>query len=281
MISVLTDAVLITLIFALAALGLAIIFGLIRVINMGHGAMPTLGAYLTWATTRAGAPFPLAVLAAGSGVALAGLIFEHFIIRHFYDRLFDTLLLTWGFFLVATELIKIVFGTDIRTVVNPVPGTFMLGPLRLPAYRTVVAGLSLMVLLLTGLVFYQTTLGLKVRAMVDNRDMASLLGLNVRAMYKLIFVFGAFITGIAGALISPLLSVYPYVGDTFLVRSFFVVIVGGVGQLLGGTVIGGVIIGGSETMFALFSSQAVAQTIVFALAIVVLRFRPSGVLGAR
>ena len=281
MVSVLTDAVLITLIFALAALGLAIIFGLIGVINMGHGAMLTLGAYLTWAATRAGVPFPAAALLAALGVAAAGLVFEHFVLRHFYDRLLDTLLLTWGFFLVATEVIKIVFGTDIRTVVNPMPGTFVIGPLRLPAYRTVVAGLSLTVLLGTAWIFYRTTLGLKVRALIDNREMASLLGLDVGAAYKGIFAFGAFITGLAGALISPLLSVYPYIGDTFLVRSFFVVIVGGVGQLLGGTVVGGFIIGGSETLFALFASQAVAQTVVFALAIVVLRFRPSGVVGSR
>jgi branched-subunit amino acid ABC-type transport system permease component len=281
MVSVLTDAVLITLIFALAALGLAIIFGLIGVINMGHGAMLTLGAYLTWAAARAGVPFPAAALLAALGVAAAGLVFEHFVLRYFYDRLLDTLLLTWGFFLVATEVIKIVFGTDIRTVVNPMPGTFVIGPLRLPAYRTVVAGLSLTVLLGTAWIFYRTTLGLKVRALIDNREMASLLGMDVGAAYKRIFAFGAFITGLAGALISPLLSVYPYIGDTFLVRSFFVVIVGGVGQLLSGTVVGGFIIGGSETLFALFASQAVAQTVVFALAIVVLRFRPSGVVGPR
>jgi branched-subunit amino acid ABC-type transport system permease component len=281
MISVLTDAMLITLIFALAALGLAIIFGLVGVINMGHGAMLTLGAYLTWAATRVGVPFPAAAFSAALGVAIAGLAFEHFVLRYFYDRLLDTLLLTWGFFLVTTEVIKIVFGTDIRTVANPLPGAFAIGSFRLPAYRAVVAGLSLTVLLATAWVFYRTTLGLKVRALVDNREMASLLGLDVGATYKQIFTFGAFITGLAGALISPLLSVYPYIGDTFLVRSFFVVIVGGVGQLLSGTVVGGFIIGGSETLFALFASQAIAQTVVFALAIVVLRLRPSGVMSSR
>ena len=133
------DALSITLVLALAAFGLAIIFGLIGVINLGHGAMLTLGAYFTWATTSAGVPF----LAAALGVGLIGLALEHFVIRFFYDRPFETLLLTWGFFLIATELIKIAFGTDFRNVTNPLPLAFQLGPVDVPAYRTAVAGYSL------------------------------------------------------------------------------------------------------------------------------------------
>jgi branched-subunit amino acid ABC-type transport system permease component len=108
-----------------------------------------------------------------------------------------------------------------------------------------------------------------------------LLGLNVGLAYKNVFVLGSFLAGLAGALISPMLSVDPYIGNIYLVRSFFVVIVGGIGQVLGGTLVGSFIIGGSETFFALFAGQVLAQTIVFVLAIVVLRFRPSGVLRPR
>src|SRR5215207_9240336 len=109
LVSVIVDAILLTLILALASLGLAIIFGLIGVINLGHVAMLTLGAYFTWAAVVIGMPFVLAVLVAASGVGLIGLAFEHLIIRHFYERPFDTLLITWGFFLVTTEIIKLVF----------------------------------------------------------------------------------------------------------------------------------------------------------------------------
>ena len=111
--------------------------------------------------------------------------------------------------------------------------------------------------------------------------MASLLGLDIGRTYKLVFASGALIAGLAGALISPMLSVDPYIGNVYLVRSFFVVTVGGLGELLGGTLIGSFFIGGSETIIALVASQAFAQTIVFALAIVVLRFRPQGFLGER
>jgi branched-subunit amino acid ABC-type transport system permease component len=279
--SVLADSTLITFVFALAALGLAVVFGLVGVINMGHGAMLTLGAYFTWYATTSGVPFVPAVLASATSVAVVGLVLEHFLIRHFYDRPFETLLLTWGFFLITTELIKIVFGTDLRTVTNPLPGAFDLSVVTLPAYETIVAAISLGILLVLALVLFKTSTGIKIRALVQNPEVASLLGLNVGLAYKNVFVLGSFLAGLAGALISPMLSVDPYIGNIYLVRSFFVVIVGGIGQVLGGTLIGSFIIGGSETFFALFAGQVLAQTIVFVLAIVVLRFRPSGVLRPR
>lgn len=280
-ISVVVDATLITLILALAAFGLAIIYGLVGVINMGHGAFLTLGAYLTWAATTSGIPFILSVILATIGVGIVGLILEHLIIRHFYDKPFDTLLLTWAFFLIMTEVIKIVFGTDFRNVVNPLPGAIDLGLVQIPIYRGVIGLVGLALMGGTAYVLYQTTLGIKIRAMIQNREMASLLGLNIGRMYKLVFTTGAAAAGLAGGLISPILSVDPYIGNIFLIRSFFVVIVGGVGHLFGGTLIGSFLIGGSETLFAMFSKQVFAQTVVFLLAIVILRFRPAGILRQR
>lgn len=272
------DATLITLVLALAAFGLAIIYGLAGVINMGHGAMLTLGAYLMWSSTSAGIPFFISVLLSALGVAIVGLLLEHFIIRHFYDEPFDTLLLTWAFFLILTEIIKIVFGTDFRNVVNPLPGAIDFGAIKIPAYRGTIALISVALISVTAYVFYRTTLGIKIRALIENREVASLLGLDVAKTYKIVFGIGSGMAGLAGALISPMLSVDPYIGNVYLVRSFFVVIVGGVGQLFGGTLIGSFFIGGSETIFALFSKQVFAQSIVFLLAIVILRYRPSGIL---
>lgn len=277
-ISVAVDATLITMVLALAAFGLAIIYGLVGVVNMGHGAMLTLGAYLTWAATSAGVPFFLAVPLAGVGVGLIGLLLEHLVIRHFYQSPFDTLLLTWAFFLVTTEIIKIVFGTDFRNVASPFPGAIDIGTFKLPAYRTFVSILSGVIIAATAIVFFRTSIGIKIRALIQNPEVASLLGLNIAATYKLVFAFGAFMAGLAGGLIAPMLSIDPYIGNIFLVRSFFVVIVGGIGQLLSGTVVGSFLIGGSETIFALFTSQVVAQAAVFLVAIVLLRFRPQGVI---
>ena len=182
--SVVVDSTLITFVFALAALGLAIVFGLMGVINMGHGAMLTLGAYFTWFATTAGVPFALSVVLAAVGVGVIGLGLEHFVIRHFYDRPFETLLLTWGFFLITTEIIKIVFGTDLRTVENPLPGAIVLGTVVLPAYKSMVAVISLLILVGLALLLFQTTLGIKIRALVQNAEAASLLGLNIGRTYR-------------------------------------------------------------------------------------------------
>ncbi|MDR9439181.1 MAG: branched-chain amino acid ABC transporter permease [Halomonas sp.] len=281
-VSVAIDATLLTLVLALAAFGLAIIFGLVGVINMGHGAMLTLGAYFAWwGVSVLGLPFPLAVLLATLGVALVGLALEHWIIRHFYDRPFDTLLLTWAFFIVSTEVIKLVFGPDFRNIANPMSGAIEFSGLSFPTYRSLVAVISLGVIALTALIIFRTTYGIRIRALVQNREVSSLLGLNVAFTYKAVFCLGSGMAGMAGALIAPMMSIDPYIGNVFLVRSFFVVIVGGIGHLLGGTLLGSFLIGGSETLFALFSDQVVAQTIVFLLAIVVLRFRPQGVLSVK
>lgn len=279
-VGVFIDATLITLVLALAATGLAVVFGLIGVVNMGHGAFLTLGAYFAWAGIQAGLPFLIAVALSALGVGLVGLLLELVLIRHFYDRPFETLLLTWGMFLVVTELIKIVFGTDFRNVPSPLPGTLSIGDIQIPAYRLAVSLFTIVLLFGLGALLFRTSAGLRVRALVQQQESAALLGLNVERLYRQVFTLGAGLAGLAGALISPMLSIDPYIGNVFLVRSFFVVTLGGLGQILGGTVVGSFIIGGSETLFALFSSQVVAQTIVFVLAIVLLRFRPTGLLGS-
>jgi urea transport system permease protein len=279
--SIAIDATLITLVLALAAFGLAIIYGLIGVINLSHGAMLTLGAYFTWSAMSLGLPFLAAVVLGGIGVGLIGLVLEHVLLRHFYDRPFDTILLTWGFFIVATEVIKIVFGAEFRNIASPLSGAIDIGFYKIPAYRTAVAAFAAVVLLLSALVFYRTSLGIRIRALVQNREVAALLGLDVDLTYKLVFGFGAFMAGLAGGLIAPMLAVGPYMGDIYLVRSFFVVIVGGVGSILSGTLAGSFVIGGSETLLATFTDQVIAQVAVFFLAIMVLRFRPYGLFGKK
>ena len=271
------DTALITLTLALAAFGLAIIYGLIGVINMGHGAMLTLGAYFTWAGIDIGIPFVLSVIIAGILVGIIGTLLEHLIIRHYYDSPFDTLLLTWAFFLVTTELIKIFFGSDFRTVTNPYPGFIDIGFYKIPTYRTSISILTAIFITATGFVFLKTTTGIKIRAMIQNQEVASLLGLNISLTYKMVFGFGCFMAGLAGGLVAPMVSVSPYMGDMYLVRSFFVVIVGGIGQILSGTIAGSFVIGGLETIVALFSDQVIAQVAVFLFAIIILRLRPQGI----
>ena len=166
-------------------------------INLGHGAMLTLGAYFTWATTSAGVPFLPAVALAALGVGLIGLALEHFVIRFLRPAVRDPAP-DLGLLLIATEVIKIAFGTDFRNVTNPLPLAFQLGPVDVPAYRTAVAGFSLALIGATAFVLYRTALGIKIRALLQNKEMASLLGLDIARTYKLVFTSGALIAGLAG-----------------------------------------------------------------------------------
>ncbi len=279
--AVVIDLVTSTLVLALVSLGLAVIFGLVRVINMGHGAMLALGAYLTWAVAGTGVPFVLAVLAATAGVAVVGLVFEVLVIRHFYEQPFETLLISWGFYLVVTELIKIVWGSTLKNIRNPLPGTFSLAGAGIGRYEAVVCVITVLLLVGLGLLLYRTSLGTRVRAMIQNREMALMLGVNAPLMYRGVFVVGAAMAGLAGGLIAPMFSIEPDMGGLWLVRSFFVVTVGGLGAIVGGTLVGSTLIGGATTIFALFTQQVFAQTVVFALAVIALRFRPVGILGRR
>lgn len=279
--SVVLDVISSTLVLALVSLGLAIVFGLVRVINMGHGAMLALGAYFTWALVGAGAPFIFAVAGATFGVAIVGLVFEALVIRHFYEHPFETLLISWGFYIVVTELIKIVWGSTLKNIPNPIPGTFSIGGAGIGRYELTVCVFTVLVLAGLGLLLYRTSAGLRIRAMIQNREMALMLGVNATRMYRAVFVAGAAVAGLAGGLIAPMFSIDPDMGTLWLVRAFFVVTVGGLGAIVGGTLVGSTLIGGATSLFALFTQQVFAQTVVFALAVVALRFRPVGILGRR
>ncbi|MHB8275097.1 MAG: branched-chain amino acid ABC transporter permease [Dermatophilaceae bacterium] len=279
--SVALDAASTSLVLALVALGLAVVFGLVRVINMGHGAMLALGAYVTWTLEQHGLPFVACVIASALLVGVVGLIFEIAVIRHFYDKQFETLLITWAFYLVVTQLIKVIWGTDLRSVANPIRGTLTIGGATIGRYVAFVSVVSLLLLAAVGWVMYRTNTGIRVRAMIQNREMAMMLGVRASAMYRAVFTLGAMLAGLAGALISPMFSVEPDMGTLWLVRSFFVVIVGGLGSLVGGTLVGSALIGGATTLVALVAKQVFAQTVVFALAVVALRFRPAGILGKK
>jgi urea transport system permease protein len=280
-ISVALDFIASSLVLALVSFGLAVVFGLVRVINMAHGAMLALGAYLTWALRAEGLPFPLAFLAAAVGVGLIGLVFEILVIRHFYEQPFETLLITWGFYLVATEVIKLIWGSTLKNLRPPITGTFSIGDAGIGRYEAVVCLVSATLLVTAAFVLTRTDLGLRIRAMIQNREMALMMGVNAARMYRSVFVVGAALAGLAGGLIAPLFSIEPDMGTLWLVRSFFAVTVGGLQAIVGGTLLGSTIIGGGTVAFSLVSQQVFAQTVVFALAVLALRFRPTGILGRR
>jgi urea transport system permease protein len=268
------------LVLMLVTLGLAIIFGLMNVINMAHGEFIMLGAYGLLALTGLGLPFFLALLLAPVGVALVGLVAEELIIRRTYQRLLDTILATWGLSLVLRQAIILGYGPGSHAVAAPDLGAIDLFGSPYPVYRLFVMALSLAAIGATFWLFFRTRFGLQARAVIANRPMASALGVDTRRLDRITFALGAGLAGLAGAAMAPLISIDPQAGLGWLVPAFLAILVGGLGSL-SGPLAGSVGIGGLDSVTTAFASPVLAQMVVFLTAILVIRFFPSGLLARR
>ncbi len=266
------------LILVLVAIGLVIIFGLMEVINIAHGEFFLLGAYTVLIAQWAGLSFWVGLLLAPIVLAIVGLITEFLCIRFLYDRPLDTILATWGISIGIKQLIIIIFGPAGHTVTHTFPAMVRLMEIEYPAYRLFTMAASIAVIIITLFVFLRTDYGLKARAVIENRNMASVLGINTRRMYQVTFAFGSALAGLAGAIMSPLMSVDPQMGLGYLIPAFLAIIIGGTGTLYG--VLGGAsIIGGSDSIFSYLISPVGAQIIIFSLAIILIRLKPQGLFG--
>ncbi|WP_336993640.1 urea ABC transporter permease subunit UrtB [Lelliottia amnigena] len=229
----------------LAALGLAITYGLLGVINMAHGEMLMLGAYCTWMVQQAMAQFAPQWLALYPIVALpvaflvtagVGMALERSVIRHLYGRPLETLLATWGISLMIIQLVRMTFGAQNLEVANPAwlsGGVQVFANLILPWNRIAVLVFVLLVLFFTWLILNKTRLGLNVRAVTQNRNMAACCGVPTGRVDMLAFGLGSGIAGLGGVALSQLGNVGPELGQGYIIDSFLVVVLGGVGQLAG------------------------------------------------
>ncbi len=270
----------------LAAIGLAITFGVMGVINMAHGEMVMLGAYTTFVVQeliRTSAPFlfdyslafaiPLAFIVAGG----IGIVIERTIIRFLYGRPLDTLLATWGLSLILQQTVRTIFGPTNREVGAPafMSGAFKLGELSITWNRLwiiVFAGIIFLALLLA-LKF--TTLGLQMRAVTQNRKMASSMGIRTGAVDALTFGLGSGIAGLAGVALSQIDNVSPNLGQGYIVDSFLVVIFGGVGNLWG-TLVGAMSLGVANKLLEPTAGAVLGKIILLVLIILFIQKRPRG-----
>ncbi|TDF85218.1 urea ABC transporter permease subunit UrtB [Pseudomonas sp. H9] len=232
-------------ILLLAALGLAITFGLLGVINMAHGEMLMLGAYSTYVVQvliQRYAPaaiefYPLIALPVAFFISAGvGMLLERTVIRHLYGRPLETLLATWGISLILIQAIRLLFGAQNVEVANPAwlsGGIQVLPNLVLPYSRLVIIGFALFVVLLTWLLLNRTRLGLNVRAVTQNRNMAACCGVPTGRVDMLAFGLGSGIAGLGGVALSQIGNVGPDLGQSYIIDSFLVVVLGGVGQLAG------------------------------------------------
>ncbi|CAN7523617.1 urea ABC transporter permease subunit UrtB [Phenylobacterium sp. LjRoot219] len=271
--------------YLLAALGLALSFGLMRVINMAHGELLMFGGYIAYLVMKlvpGTAGLALALPAAFIGSALLGAVLETTLIRRLSSRPLDTLLATWGVSLILQQAARTIFGPIGVEVRAPawMNAAVTFGPLSFPATRLLILGLAAATLAGLALLLTRTRLGLLVRAVNQDRMMAAAAGIDVRRIDLAVFALGSGIAGLAGVAFGLLGPVTPTVGQSYIVPAFLVVVMGGLGSIAGSTV-AAVILGLVSAYAQVFVDVSVAQVLVLVLVIIFIQFRPQGVLAPR
>ena len=269
----------------LAAIGLAVTFGVMGVINMAHGELMMLGAYTTWLTQQylpVNWSLPVAVPLAFLVAALVGIAIERSVIRFLYGRPLETLLATFGISLILQQLVRSIFSPLNRSVATPdwMSGTILLGPLEVTLNRLVIIGFCIAVFALLWLALQRTRLGLEVRAVAQNRAMAKAMGVRSARVDALTFGLGSGIAGVAGVALSQLTNVGPNLGQNYIVDSFMVVVFGGVGNLWG-TMVAGLSLGVANKLLEPWSGAVLAKILVLVFLILFIQKRPRGLFPQR
>lgn len=267
---------------ALISSGLTIIFGTLGFVNFAHGAMFMVGAFTAFVVLSQLHSFVFALVAGAAVLLVLALVLERGLVRYFYSRPpEDQLLVTFGISVMMVEAVRFFFGSLSQRVPTPQWGegiVNLFGLFYYPLYRVQVIGIIAVVLLGFYLLLYHTSLGLMVRAGIEDTQMVGLLGINVRRMFMIVFAVGAIAAGVAGVIYAPLSAVIPDMGTPFLVEAFVVVVIGGLGSF-GGAVIGGLIVGELLSLTTLFN-PAYSQAAIYAVMTLVLVVRPRGLFGA-
>ncbi|MFD1380402.1 branched-chain amino acid ABC transporter permease [Fodinicurvata halophila] len=201
---------------------------------------------------------------------------ERLIVQHLYTRWLATILATWGLSLIIQQTLEIIFGAGPQGVDSPISGTMNILGASYPAYRVFIILFSAGVLSLVLLMFSRSNFGLDIRTVIQDRDMAEALGIDTKRIFTKAFMLGAGLAALAGVLVGPLAVVIAQMGVNYLAKAFFVVIVGGAGSFWG-IAAGSTFVGGLETVFTYQMPVTLAQALVLALGIIVLRFRPQGI----
>ena len=283
----------------LMSAGLTLVFGIMQVINLAHGSFYMIGAYVGATVTARTGSFILGILAALPAAALAGMLVEALVIRRLYkkDHL-DQVLATFGLIMFFNELTRIIWGR--QPLFMDVP-PWLAGSIELipgapyPVYRIAVIVVGIMVGVLLYLLFTRTRLGMQIRAGASNREMASALGVNIRLLYTLVFGLGTLLAGLAGVMAGPILAVESGMGESILILTFVVIVIGGIGSIRG-ALVGSLLVGLVDTLgraflpalLRLFLSAAYADGVaaslasmsIYILMAAVLVCRPRGLLPA-
>jgi urea transport system permease protein len=277
-------------ILLLVALGLAITYGAMGVINMAHGEMVMVGAYVTVLSgIYLGANLLVAIPLAFVVTALLGLLIERVVVRKLYGRLLDTLLATWGIAILIQQAVRLEFGLSFFgihiqglgpglqnvTVPEYLQGALSIGGAEINRYRAFIIIVTAILAVVTWFIIYRTSIGTQVRAIIRNPKMAAACGIDVRRVNALTFAFGSGLAGVAGVMMSGFKTVFPDMGTSMVVDGFLVVVMGGVGSLLGSVLSAG-ILGEINGLVAAATNDILARAVVFGVVIAIIVLKPKG-----
>jgi len=279
----LAAVILIQVLYAIASLvvissGLAVIFGMMKVINLAHGEFMMLGAYATIEAIRVGINLWIAIfVVAPLAVGVIGIVLERIFIRHLYGRMVDTMLATWGLSLLLIGVVTSIAGNTTAGVSAPL-GNFTIGAYSVSAYTLVIIAVGVVLALALRWVLLHTSLGLIARGTTQNPKMADALGINPGVVYSVTFAVGAALSGLAGGLLAPLTGVVPTMGGAFIAKAFITVIAGGPAILVG--LISASALFGTINQIATFvTTPVLGEVALLVAAIIMLRLLPQGITG--
>jgi branched-subunit amino acid ABC-type transport system permease component len=261
---------------AIVALGLAVVLGLLGVLNLAHGELVMIGAYCAYVAQVNGWPFLAAVPLAIGVCGALGYVVERWLVRPLYQRPFDTLVVTWGLSLLLRKSAESLFGLGYKNLREPVAGTVEVFGATYPSYRLVLIAVGAVVLGALLLWYARSRTGRRIQAMVGNPDLARAVGIPVARYASVTFIVGTCLAGLGGVLIAPLVPVQPFMGLDHILMSFFVLVVGGLGSV-GGLLTGSTVIGGTNSIVSALSDSTGGYLSVLALAILFLWLRPRGI----
>ncbi|MGE5118449.1 MAG: branched-chain amino acid ABC transporter permease [Betaproteobacteria bacterium] len=278
---VLVNGVLLGGLYALMALGLALVWGVLNIVNLAHGALIMLGAYVTWTLYTAAHldPFVALPLSAALLFALGWAIQRGILNLVIRAPMFDTLLVTFGLEVVLTFLAQLVFSADFRTINPPYAGAnFDLAGVTVPLVQLIAFAIALVLTVALWAFLARSRLGRGIRAAAQNLVAARLYGVAPRSIYALTFGLGAALAGVAGGLYGTVSQINPYIGASLTAKSFVIAIIGGLDNALG-VIVGGIFLGIVEALTALYVGPTYKDVASFGLLVLVLIVRPAGLLG--
>jgi branched-chain amino acid transport system permease protein len=264
----------------LIASGLSLVFGLMHVVNLAHGALYMVGAYFGITIARGLGNFYLALLLAPLLTAMVGVLLERTLLARTYGRgMYPQVLLTLGLVFAFDELVRIIWGPPIQTLALPpgLEGTVALAGASVPVYRVLVVVVGAVAIIAMLLGFGRTRVGAMVRAGVDDREMAAALGIDVTRLFSGVFAVGSALAGLAGVLSVPIFNAFPGMGSEILISALVVVVVGGMGSLAG-ALIASLLIGAATVVGQIYAAEF-STAVIYLVLVVVLLVRPQGLMG--